>query len=120
MVLIHAEDLEMLIARAATALVSTILVAFNVGMPTGPAAQPQAWCAGCAETTGSPAPAVGTSAAAPGTPSNPGAAGRPERVRKVATSAPAVTDNPLSACSFRVVGHRGTDAGVARDNTIVA
>jgi glycerophosphoryl diester phosphodiesterase len=66
MVLIHAEDLEMLIARAAAALVSTILVAFNVGMPTGP------------------------------------------------------VDNPLSACSFRVVGHRGTEAGVARNNTVAA
>ena len=39
-------------------------------------------------------------------------------MRKVA--APAVTDSPLSACSFRVVGHRGTDAGVARDNTVAA
>ena len=61
----------MLIARTATALVSSILFAFNVfasnvGMPTGP------------------------------------------------------VDSPLSACSFRVVGHRGTDAGVARDNTVAA
>ena len=30
------------------------------------------------------------------------------------------TDSPLSACSFQVVGHRGTDAGVARDNTVAA
>ena len=108
----------MLIARAATALVSTILVAGNVWMPTGQAVQPQAWCAGCAEATGSPAPAVATRAPAPGTPSNPGAAGKPKRVRQVAATP--VTDSPLSACSFRVVGHRGTDAGVARDNTIAA
>ena len=56
----------MLIAWAATALVSTILVFVDVDMPTGPA------------------------------------------------------DSSLSACSFRVVGHRGTDAGVARDNTVGA
>jgi len=66
MVLIHAEDLEMLIAQAATALISTILVAANFGMSTGPA------------------------------------------------------ESPVPACSFRVVGHRGTDAGVARDNTVAA
>ena len=107
----------MLIARAATALVSTILVAGNVWMPTGPAVQPQAWCPGCAEATRGPAPAVATSAPALGTPSNPGAAGKSKRVRNVAAAA---TDSPLSACSFRVVGHRGTDAGVDRNNTIAA
>ena len=56
----------MLIAQAVTAMVSTILVAVNVGMPTG------------------------------------------------------LADGPLSACSFQVVGHRGTDAGVARNNTVAA
>ncbi len=66
MVLILAEDVEMLIAWAATALVSTTLVAANIGMPAGP------------------------------------------------------DDIPLSACSFRVIGHRGTDAGVARNNTVDA
>ena len=66
MVLIHAEDLEMLIARITATLVSAIIAAANVGITTGP------------------------------------------------------TDSPLSACSFRVVGHRGTDAGVARNNTVAA
>ena len=57
----------MLIAQAATALISTILVPPISGCPTGPA--------------------------------------------EIPVSAP---------CSFRVVGHRGTDAGVARDNTVAA
>lgn len=56
----------MLITQAITALVSTIIVAVNVGTPTGPA------------------------------------------------------DSPLFACSFQVVGHRGVDAGAARDNTVAA
>lgn len=63
----------MLIAQAATALMSTVLGAFNIGMISTPA-----------ETPVAPA------------------------------------DQVRSACSFEVIGHRGTDTGVARDNTVAA
>jgi len=107
----------MLIARVAIALVSLVLVAGNLWLPTGPAVQLQTWCAGCAEAIAGSAPAATTSA--PGTASNSGAAGKPKRGQEVAAPV-VVTDSPVSGCSFRVVGHRGTDVGVARDNTIAA